>query len=95
MLALVFILEMYYTEDEETAGKITRCLITVLERLTNNQRNNKVIGEKESHKDKGKDQEADELPENFSQSCKTIDRMRKLASMLDKACCLVFQLSLF
>lgn len=43
MLSLVFILEMYYTEKEETARKVTRCLISVLERLTNNPRNNKVI----------------------------------------------------
>lgn len=85
MLSLVFILEMYYTEKEETAGKVTRCLISVLERLTNNPRNNKVIGEKELHKDKGKNEE-DELPEDLSQSSKRADRMPKLASTLDKTC---------
>lgn len=90
MVSLVFILEMYYTEKEETAGKVTRFLISVLERVTNNPRNNKVVGETELHKGKGKSEEADELPEDLTQSCKTVDRMPKLASMLDKACCLFF-----
>lgn len=95
MLSLVFILEMYYTEKEETAGKVTRCLISVLERLTNNPRNNKVIGEKELHKDKGKNEEEDELPEDLSQSSKRADRMPKLASTLDKTCCLFFSIVFF
>eukprot|EP00105_Crassostrea_gigas_P039885 XP_019924033.1 PREDICTED: neuronal acetylcholine receptor subunit alpha-4-like [Crassostrea gigas] len=68
MVSLVFILEMYYTEKEETAGKVTRFLISVLERVTNNPRNNKVVGETELHKGKGKSEEADELPEDLTQS---------------------------
>lgn len=65
MLFLVFILEMYYIEKEEIVGKVIRCLIFVLERLINNLRNNKVVGEMELYKGKGKSEEVDELLEDL------------------------------
>lgn len=65
MVFLVFILEMYYIEKEEIVGKVIWFLIFVLERVINNLRNNKVVGEKELYKGKGKSEEVDELLEDL------------------------------
>lgn len=65
MVFLVFILEMYYIEKEEIVGKVIWVLIFVLERVINNLRNNKVVGEMELYKGKGKSEEVDELLEDL------------------------------
>lgn len=65
MVFLVFILEMYYIEKEEVVGKVIWFLIFVLERVINNLRNNKVVGEMELYKGKGKSEEVDELLEDL------------------------------
>lgn len=65
MVFLVFILEMYYIEKEEIVGKVILFLIFVLERVINNLRNNKVVGEMELYKGKGKSEEVDELLEDL------------------------------
>lgn len=65
MVFLVFILEMYYIEKEEIVGKVIWFLIFVLERVINNLRNNKVVGEMELYKGKGKSEEVDELLEDL------------------------------
>lgn len=65
MVFLVFILEMYYIEKEEIVGKVIWLLIFVLERVINNLRNNKVVGEMELYKGKGKSEEVDELLEDL------------------------------
>lgn len=65
MVFLVFILEMYYIEKEEIIGKVIWFLIFVLERVINNLRNNKVVGEMELYKGKGKSEEVDELLEDL------------------------------
>lgn len=65
MVFLVFILEMYYIEKEEIVGKVIWFLIFVLERVINNLRNNKVVGEMELYKGKGKNEEVDELLEDL------------------------------
>lgn len=65
MVFLVFILEMYYIEKEEIVGRVIRFLIFVLERVINNLRNNKVVGEMELYKGKGKSEEVDELLEDL------------------------------
>lgn len=64
MVFLVFILEMYYIEKEEIVGEVIWFLIFVLERVINNLRNNKVVGEMELYKGKGKSEEVDELLED-------------------------------
>lgn len=63
MVFLVFILEMYYIEKEEIVGEVIWFLIFVLERVINNLRNNKVVGEMKLYKGKGKSEEVDELLE--------------------------------
>lgn len=65
MVFLVFILEMYYIEKEEIVGKVIWFLIFVLERVINNLRNKKVVGEMELYKGKGKSEEVDELLEDL------------------------------
>lgn len=65
MVFLVFILEMYYIEKEEIVGKVIWFLIFVLERVINNLRNNKIVGEMELYKGKGKSEEVDELLEDL------------------------------
>lgn len=65
MVFLVFILEMYYIEKEEIVGKVIWFLIFVLERVINNLRNNKLVGEMELYKGKGKSEEVDELLEDL------------------------------
>lgn len=65
MVFLVFILEMYYIEKEEIVGKVIWFLIFVLERVINNLRNSKVVGEMELYKGKGKSEEVDELLEDL------------------------------
>lgn len=65
MVFLVFILEMYYIEKEKIVGKVIWFLIFVLERVINNLRNNKVVGEMELYKGKGKSEEVDELLEDL------------------------------
>lgn len=65
MVFLVFILEMYYIEKEEIVGRVIRFLIFVLERVINNLRYNKVVGEMELYKGKGKSEEVDELLEDL------------------------------
>lgn len=65
MVFLVFILEMYYIEKEEIVGRVIWFLIFVLERVINNLRNNKVVGEMELYKGKGKSEEVDELLEDL------------------------------
>lgn len=65
MVFLVFILEMYYIEKEEIVGKVIWFLIFVLERVINNLKNNKVVGEMELYKGKGKSEEVDELLEDL------------------------------
>lgn len=65
MVFLVFILEMYYIEKEEIVGEVIWFLIFVLERVINNLRNNKVVGEMELYKGKGKSEEVDELLEDL------------------------------
>lgn len=65
MVFLVFILEIYYIEKEEIVGKVIWFLIFVLERVINNLRNNKVVGEMELYKGKGKSEEVDELLEDL------------------------------
>lgn len=65
MVFLVFILEMYYIEKEEIVGKVIWFLIFVLEGVINNLRNNKVVGEMELYKGKGKSEEVDELLEDL------------------------------
>lgn len=65
MVFLVFILEMYYIEKEEIVGKVIWFLIFVLERVINNLINNKVVGEMELYKGKGKSEEVDELLEDL------------------------------
>lgn len=56
---------MYYIEKEEIVGKVIWFLIFVLERVINNLRNNKVVGEMELYKGKGKSEEVDELLEDL------------------------------
>lgn len=65
MVFLVFILEIYYIEKEEIVGEVIWFLIFVLERVINNLRNNKVVGEMELYKGKGKSEEVDELLEDL------------------------------
>ena len=86
MLCLVFILQLYHTENPESAGVVIKWLIYVLEKRSLLPRNKLTIVEEVSDDRKESTNRQRDGDDNLGEQSLKTERMRTLAVMLDRKC---------